>query len=82
MIRSFLFVPAESEHKMQKAAAAGADALILDLEDSVTAGARPVARLLVTENLAGRGNSWVGKGRPGCGRAAAQQQGGVLASIG
>lgn len=59
VIRSFLFVPADSEHKMQKAAAAGADALILDLEDSVTAAARPDARLLVREYLAGKENIWV-----------------------
>ena len=31
MIRSFLFVPADSERKLQKAGDVGADALILDL---------------------------------------------------
>lgn len=44
MNRSFLFVPADSERKLQKALASGADALILDLEDSVSADARPMAR--------------------------------------
>lgn len=44
MIRSFLFVPADSEKKLEKAAALEADALILDLEDSVAADARPRAR--------------------------------------
>ena len=44
MNRSFLFVPADSERKMQKAGDTGADALILDLEDcgcarSATGGA-------------------------------------------
>jgi citrate lyase subunit beta/citryl-CoA lyase len=59
MIRSFLFVPADSEHKMQKAFVSNADALILDLEDSVTASARPEARVLVRENLEGRDDTWV-----------------------
>lgn len=59
MIRSFLFVPADSERKMQKAIGAGADALILDLEDSVVPAARPDARLLAREYLAGKKNVWV-----------------------
>ena len=37
MIRSFLFVPADSERKMRSAFVSKADALILDLEDSVAA---------------------------------------------
>ena len=59
MTRSFLFVPADSERKLQKAAAAGADALIVDLEDSVAANARPDARILAREFLAGKENVWV-----------------------
>lgn len=59
MIRSFLFVPADSEHKMQKAASVGADALILDLEDSVAADARPDARVMAREYLEGKDNIWV-----------------------
>ena len=59
MNRSFLFVPADSERKMQKAGSVGADALILDLEDSVTADARPDARLLAREYLKGKENVWV-----------------------
>ena len=51
MIRSFLFVPADSERKMQKAFVSGADALIFDLEDSVAAEARPDARQLARENI-------------------------------
>ena len=51
MSRSFLFVPADSEHKLGKAATSGADALILDLEDSVAAAARPQARALAAEFL-------------------------------
>jgi citrate lyase subunit beta/citryl-CoA lyase len=59
MSRSFLFVPADSERKMEKAGGVGADALILDLEDSVAADARPAARQLAAEYLQGRDNVWV-----------------------
>ncbi len=59
MSRSYLFVPADSERKLEKAAAAGADALILDLEDSVAAAARPAARRLTAEFLDGRDDAWV-----------------------
>ena len=57
--RSFLFVPADSERKLQRAGSAGADALILDLEDSVAADARPDARLLAAEYLRGKKDVWV-----------------------
>ncbi|HTV46361.1 MAG TPA: CoA ester lyase [Stellaceae bacterium] len=43
-MRSFLFVPADSERKLARAPEAGADALILDLEDSVVPANRPAAR--------------------------------------
>ena len=43
-MRSFLFVPADSEKKLAKAASCGADALILDLEDSVALSAKDAAR--------------------------------------
>ena len=59
MNRSYLFVPADSERKMKKAADSGADALILDLEDSVVPAARPQARELCREFLAGESNAWV-----------------------
>ena len=39
-IRSFLFVPGNKESMLDKAALAKADALILDLEDSVPPGRR------------------------------------------
>ena len=42
--RSWLFVPGDSPRKMEKALGAGADALILDLEDSVAPEARAEAR--------------------------------------
>ena len=59
MSRSYLFVPADSERKLAKAADAGADALILDLEDSVAAAARPMARQLARDYLAGKDEVWV-----------------------
>lgn len=59
MNRSYLFVPADSERKMKKASAAGADALILDLEDAVAPGARPAARELARDYLLGKDNIWV-----------------------
>lgn len=43
-MRSFLFVPADSEKKLSKAASCGADAIILDLEDSVALSAKETAR--------------------------------------
>jgi len=51
MSRSFLFVPADSEKKLAKARDSQADALILDLEDSVQKEARPRARKLVRDFL-------------------------------
>ena len=59
MIRSFLFVPGDSERKLEKATVAGADALIVDLEDSVTADSRPRARELAREFASGKTNVWV-----------------------
>ena len=43
-MRSLLFVPADSERKLAHGPQSGADALILDLEDSVVPANRPVAR--------------------------------------
>ena len=61
MSRSFLFVPGDSEKKLQKAGESDADALIIDLEDSVAASARPEARKRVVEFLgdAVRPDCWV-----------------------
>jgi citrate lyase subunit beta / citryl-CoA lyase len=55
MIRSFLFVPADSERKLAKGLESGADALILDLEDSVAAANRPTARRQAREFLDAHG---------------------------
>lgn len=59
--RSFLFVPADSERKLAKARDTGADALIIDLEDSVAASARPRAREIARDFLADKGSAelWV-----------------------
>src|ERR1700683_535723 len=54
-IRSFLFVPADSERKLAKGLESGADALILDLEDSVAAANRPTARKLARAFLEAHG---------------------------
>ncbi len=48
-VRSFLFVPGDSEKKLGKVAESTADAVILDLEDAVSAGRKPLARQLVSE---------------------------------
>jgi citrate lyase subunit beta / citryl-CoA lyase len=51
-LRSWLFVPGDSEKKQVKALGSAADALILDLEDSVAPPARPAARAQVARLLA------------------------------
>ena len=51
-LRSLLFVPGDRPDRMEKAQGAGADALILDLEDSVAADAKPAAREAVAAFLA------------------------------
>ncbi len=50
-MRSLLFVPADSERKIEKAMTSGADVVILDLEDSVAAQNKPAARALAAETL-------------------------------
>jgi citrate lyase subunit beta/citryl-CoA lyase len=50
--RSWLFVPADDERKIERSRTSGADALILDLEDSVAPSRRSIARSLTQELLA------------------------------
>jgi len=50
-LRSLLFVPGDRPERFAKAAASGADALILDLEDSVAAAAKGAARDAVAAYL-------------------------------
>jgi citrate lyase subunit beta/citryl-CoA lyase len=52
-MRSLLFVPGDSERKQAKALGSGADALILDLEDSVDASQLPAARSRVHDFVSG-----------------------------
>ena len=52
-LRSFLFVPGDSEKKLAKGLGSGADALIIDLEDAVAESAKPAARGLAAEALKG-----------------------------
>lgn len=59
MTRSFLFVPADSERKVRKAATAGADALIYDLEDSVNPSQRVDARKIAAAACDGRDDAWI-----------------------
>ncbi len=51
-LRSLLFVPGDRPDRFAKAAASGADALILDLEDAVAAAAKDTARSAVADWLA------------------------------
>ncbi|MFN0264012.1 HpcH/HpaI aldolase/citrate lyase family protein [Tepidamorphus sp. 3E244] len=51
-MRSMLFVPGDSPRKMEKALSSGADALILDLEDSVSQSGKSEARKLTAQFLA------------------------------
>jgi citrate lyase subunit beta/citryl-CoA lyase len=51
LMRSFLFVPGDSTKKLEKSLGSGADALVLDLEDSVSADAKVAARSTVVEFL-------------------------------
>jgi len=54
-MRSLLFVPADSERKLSRAAETGADALILDLEDAVAPGRKAAARAMARAYLSAGG---------------------------
>jgi len=51
--RSLLFAPGNDERKLQKALAAGADAVVADLEDAVPAGEKEAARTVASRVLGG-----------------------------
>ncbi|MGE4431530.1 MAG: CoA ester lyase [Sphingobium sp.] len=53
-IRSLLFAPGDNEKKLAKAADAGADILILDLEDSVAPDRKDEARAVTSAFIAGQ----------------------------
>ena len=54
LLRSFLFIPGDSEKKLAKADDTGADAVIFDLEDAVAPDSKPAARELTAAALASR----------------------------
>jgi citrate lyase subunit beta / citryl-CoA lyase len=56
-MRSLLFVPADSERKLARGPQSGADALILDLEDSVVPANRPMARSQARDFLGSTGSA-------------------------
>ncbi len=56
-MRSLLFVPADSKRKLDRGPQSGADALILDLEDSVVPANRPLARAQARAFLGGTGSA-------------------------
>jgi citrate lyase subunit beta/citryl-CoA lyase len=61
-MRSWLFVPGDSEKKLAKVTACGADVVIVDLEDAVAPQAKERARSLARDWLAGRAaglQAWV-----------------------
>ena len=51
-MRSLLFIPADEEKKLSKGIATGADALILDLEDAVSAARKAAARPIAAQYIA------------------------------
>ncbi len=56
ILRSMLFVPGDSERKLAKGQASGADALVLDLEDAVAAERTALARSMVCDFLRAHGD--------------------------
>ena len=58
-IRSMLFVPGDSRRKFDRASAGDADALILDLEDSVSPDQKQAARDCTRQMLQARGRQYL-----------------------
>jgi citrate lyase subunit beta/citryl-CoA lyase len=50
-VRSLLFIPADDERKLAKGVGSGADVLLLDLEDAVSAARKPAARTIVAQYI-------------------------------
>lgn len=57
--RSWLFVPGDRDARFDRAVASGAEAVILDLEDAVSATEKSSARLAVSSWLQQGGEAWV-----------------------
>lgn len=53
-MRSLLFVPGDSDRKMEKASSVAADVLLLDLEDAVSQERLPLARGMIRDFLTSR----------------------------
>ncbi|MER8628148.1 aldolase/citrate lyase family protein, partial [Mesorhizobium opportunistum] len=53
-MRSLLFVPGDSERKLEKGLGAGADVVIVDVEDSVAPQNKTTARAIAARFIAGR----------------------------
>lgn len=51
VVRSFLFAPGNHPRKVEKVFSAGADAVILDLEDAVAISEKPATRAVVVEAM-------------------------------
>jgi citrate lyase subunit beta / citryl-CoA lyase len=51
-MRSLLFIPADDDRKLAKGVGAGADALILDLEDAVSVARKSAARAIAADYIA------------------------------
>jgi citrate lyase subunit beta/citryl-CoA lyase len=58
MHRSYLFAPGHNEKLLDRVFDAGADAIMLDLEDAVPPSAKVIARAMVADALAAR-SAWV-----------------------
>src|SRR5690606_18834860 len=64
-MRSWLFVPGDSQAKLDKVASLGADIVIVDLEDAVAPPAKPAARQLARRWLEAHGRQVIAGGRFG-----------------
>jgi citrate lyase subunit beta / citryl-CoA lyase len=57
-LRSLLFVPGDRPERIEKSITAGADAIIIDLEDAVAIEAKPIARSNAADALARYGRTF------------------------
>lgn len=64
-VRSWLFGPGHNERILVKVFEAGADAVLLDLEDAVPPARKEAARSQVVEALSSHPEAWVRVNRPG-----------------
>jgi citrate lyase subunit beta/citryl-CoA lyase len=62
-MRSWLFVPGDSQPKLDKAPGCGADVVIVDLEDAVAPPAKQAARMLAAAFLGRQAHTGLGFGR-------------------